>query len=120
MAAAGAVVEVGPVQMAGGGICVRTTFETTGGPAQNAWGGHAQAMVRVVPGGTPISAGYRFAIMDPSDLFFYDRVMEHTAGAVMVLPAWQMRAQLNVTHVMEQAGRDLSNDRVEAALELQL
>ena len=50
------LVDLVPVQIASGGIFVRTTFETTGGPAQNAWGGHAQAMVRVVPGARPSMA----------------------------------------------------------------
>jgi hypothetical protein len=68
----------------------------------------------------PLAIGYRFAILDPSDLILTDRVMEHTAGAVLAVPAWHLRAQLDVTHVMEQADRDLSNDRVQAALEVSL
>ena len=116
----GAIVAAGPVQVGVGGIVVHTIFDTTGGPGQNAYGGHAQVMVRVLGGAYPLSVGYRFAILDPSDLILTDRVMEHTAGAVVAWPALRMRGQLNVTHVMEQADRDLSNGRVEAAVEVSL
>jgi len=39
--------------------------------------------------------------------------MEHTAGAVLAVPRYRMRVQLQVTHVVEQAARTLSNDRAQ-------
>jgi hypothetical protein len=117
--AVGVALAAGPIELAAGGVVVHTIFDTTGGPAQNAYGGHAQAMY-VFGGGRPIGVGYRFGILDPSDLVLTDRLMEHTVGAIVVLREWHLRAQLNVTHVMEQADRDLSNDRVEAALQVDL
>jgi hypothetical protein len=120
-AAAGLALDAGPVQVGAGGVFVHTIFDTTGGPAQNAYGAHAQALFTFDPDGwAPIGIGYRFAILDPSDLVLTDRVMEHTAGAVIALRRWHLRGQLNVTHAVEQADRDLSNDRIEAALEIDL
>jgi hypothetical protein len=118
--AVGALLAFGPVHVGLGATYVRTSFGTTGGPAQNAYGGHGQLVVDVVRGDRTLGVGYRFAILDPSDLILTDRIMEHTAGAVLAIPRWRLRAQLNVTHVMEQAERELSNGRVEAALEVSL
>jgi hypothetical protein len=119
-ATAGAQVNAGPVQLGAGVIVQRTIFESTGGPAQDAYGAHAQLMVKVVDGENPISVGYRFGILDPSSLITTDRVMEHTAGAVMGVPSYRMRVQLQLTHVEEQADRELSNDRVQLAAEVSL
>jgi hypothetical protein len=119
-ATAGAQVNAGRVQLGAGVIVQRTIFESTGGPAQDAYGAHAQLMVKVVDGENPISIGYRFGILDPSSLITTDRVMEHTAGAVMGVPSYRMRVQLQLTHVEEQADRELSNDRVQLAAEVSL
>jgi hypothetical protein len=116
---AGLRVALGPVAIGGGAVVQRTSFETTGGPVQNAFGGHAQAMV-ALPAALPLAAGYRFGILDPSSLIATDRVMEHTVGAVLGLPRYRMRVQLQATHVVEQAARGLSNDRVQLAAELVL
>ena len=116
---AGARVVVGPVALGGGLVVQRTTFPTVGGPAQNAFGGHAQAMIEI-PAPLPLAAGYRFGILDPSSLISTDRVMEHTAGAVLGVPRYRMRVQLQATHVVEQAARALSNDRIQLAAELAL
>jgi hypothetical protein len=116
---AGLRVVLGPVALDGGVIVQRTTFPTTGGPAQNAYGGHAQAMV-TLPVALPLSVGYRFGILDPSSLITTDRVMEHTAGAVLGLPRYRMRVQLQLVHVVEQAARELRNDRAQLAAELVL
>jgi hypothetical protein len=118
-ATAGLRLVVGPIVVGGGGIVQRTTFPTTGGPSQTAFGGHAQAMVQL-PVALPIAVGYRFGILDPSSLLTTDRVMEHTVGAVLGVPRYRMRVQLQVTHVVEQAARELSNDRVQLAAELSL
>jgi hypothetical protein len=73
-----------------------------------------------LPLGMPLAIGYRFGIIDPSSLVDTDRVMEHTAGAVLGVPRYRMRVQLQLTHVVEQAARELSNDRVQLAAELVL
>lgn len=114
---------LGPVTLDGGVIVQRTTFPTTGGPFQDAYGGHAQAMVALpvsLPGASPLWVGYRFGILDPSSLVPTDRVMEHTAGAVLGLPRYRMRVQLQLVHVVEQAARELHNDRAQLAAELAL
>ena len=46
--------------------------------------------------------------------------MEHTAGAVLGVPRYRMRVQLQLVHVVEQAARELSNDRAQLAAELAL
>src|SRR6185436_12001544 len=60
---AGARFALGPVALAGGLIVQRTSYPTTGGPVQNAFGGHAQAMV-AVPAALPLAVGYRFGILN--------------------------------------------------------
>ncbi|MBA3395439.1 MAG: hypothetical protein H0T89_22515 [Deltaproteobacteria bacterium] len=114
-AAGGAQLNLGPVALGAGGVFVRTTFSTTGGPTQNAFGAHAQAMVRV---GDELAVGYRFGVLDPSSLILTDRVMEHTAGAVLGVPRYRMRLQLQGTHAVEQ--RALSNSRIQLAAEVSL
>ncbi len=109
----------GPISIGAGLVLVHTTFDSTGGPAQNAYGGHAQAMI-TIPASLPFAVGYRFGVLDPSDLIVTDRVMEHTLGAVLGVPSYRMRFQLQVTHVAEQAARDLTNDRVQLAAEVSL
>jgi hypothetical protein len=116
---AGLRVALGPVALGGGVIAQRTTFATTGGPSQTAFGGHGQVMVSI-PTGLPLAVGYRFGILDPSSLITTDRVIEHTAGAVLAVPRYRMRVQLQVTHVVEEAARELSNDRAQLAAEIEL
>ena len=118
MASGGALVNAGPVAIGAGAVFVRTSFPTTGGPVRNAIGGHGQLMVNVGGEAMPIGVGYRFSIFDPSSLITTDRVMEHTAGVVLGVPAYRMRVQLQATHVMEQ--RELSNSRVQLAAEVSL
>lgn len=115
----GLQVNAGPLSLGAGGIIQRTTFESTGGPVQNAFGGHAQLMFEV-PASVPVGLGYRFGIIDPSSLIVSDRVMEHTAGAVIGVPSLRMRLQLQLTHVQEQAARGLSNSRAQVAAEVAL
>ena len=95
------------------------SFESTNGPSQDAYGAHAQVMFEI-PASLPFALGYRFAVMDPSNLIVTDQVMEHTVGAVLGVPSYRMRFQLQLTHVQEQAARDLSNDRAQLAAELSL
>jgi hypothetical protein len=116
---AGLRVALGPIALSGGVITQRTTFATTDGPSQTAFGGHGQVMV-AIPTGLPLSVGYRFGILNPSSLVPTDRVIEHTVGAVLAVPRYRMRVQLQVTHVVEQAARELSNDRAQLAAELEL
>lgn len=115
----GAQINAGPIALGAGGIVQRTTFESTNGPVQNAFGAHAQLVFRV-PGDRPLAIGYRFGILDPSSLIVTDRVMEHTAGAVLGVPRLRMRVQLQATHVQEQAARELSNGRIQLAAEVAL
>lgn len=116
---AGARVQLGPIAVGAGGIVQRTQFPTTGGPVRNAYGAHAMVLVSV-PGSLPISLGYRFGILDPSSLLLTDRVMEHSAGAVIAVPSLHLRVQLQLTHAVEQGERDLANDRAQLAAELSL
>jgi hypothetical protein len=109
----------GPVSIGGGLVLQHTTFDSTSGPSQDAFGGHAQLLF-VIPTSLPLEAGYRFGILDPSNLIVTDRVMEHTLGATLGVPSYRMRFQLQLTHVAEQAARDLSNDRVQLAAEVSL
>jgi hypothetical protein len=115
----GAQVNAGPLSVGGGAIVQRTTFASTNGPVQNAYGMHGQLMFKL-GAERPFSVGYRFGILDPSSLILTDRVMEHTAGAVMDVPQFRMRMQLQLTHVQEQGARDLSNDRIQLAAEVEL
>lgn len=116
---AGARFAVGPVAIGGGAIVQRTQFPTTGGPVRNAYGAHAMVLV-TVPTVVPIGIGYRFGILDPSSLILTDRVMEHSAGAVLSVPSLRLRLQLQLTHAVEQGARDLANDRAQLAAELSL
>jgi hypothetical protein len=116
----GAHVVAGPLSLGAGLIVQRTIFESTGGPSQDAFGAHGQLLVRLGGEERPIAVGYRFAILDPSSLITTDRVMEHTVGAVMGVPSYRMRVQIQATHVVEQEARDLSNDRIQLAAEVSL
>lgn len=118
-ATAGARVELGPLVLGGGLVIEHTTFDTTGGPAQDAYGGHAQALIRI-PVALPLEVGYRFGILDPSSLVTTDRVIEHTVGAVLTVPSYRVRLLMQVVIPVEQPSRDLSNDRFQVAGELTL
>lgn len=116
---AGARVALGPVALGAGGVVQRTQFPTTGGPVRNAYGAHAMVLF-AIPGPLPIGVGYRFGILDPSSLILTDRVMEHSAGAVLSVPSLRLRLQFQLTHAVEQGERDLANDRAQLAAELSL
>jgi hypothetical protein len=116
---AGARIAAGPVAFGAGGVVQRTRFPTTGGPDRNAYGAHAMVLF-TVPGTLPIGVGYRFGILDPSSLILTDRVMEHSAGAVLSVPSLRLRLQLQLTYVMEQGARDLANNRAQLAAEISL
>ena len=116
----GAHVVAGPLSLGAGLIVQRTIYESTGGPSQDAFGAHAQLLVRFGGEERPIAVGYRFAILDPSSLITTDRVMEHTVGALMSVPSYRMRVQIQATHVVEQDERELSNDRIQLAAEVSL
>lgn len=118
---AGVRVDIGPVRAAGQVLARHTVFETTGGPARNSVGAHGELAVRLDLGGDlSLEPAYRYAIYDPSDLIDTDLVQEHTLGVTLFIPAVHLRVQLNATHAVEQAGRELSNDRLEAAMEVSL
>jgi hypothetical protein len=115
----GVQLNAGALRFGGGGIFQRTSFESTGGPAQTAYGAHAQLAFKI-PASAPVYAGYRFGVLDPSSLIVTDRVMEHTLGVAVGVPSLRMRVQIQATHVMEQAERQLSNTRVQLAGEVVL
>ena len=117
-ASAGVRIVAGPVAIGAGVVAVNTKFATTGG-SQNAFGAHGQIVARFGPE-MRFGVGYRFGIFDPSSLIISDRVMEHTAGAFAGVPRLRMRVQLQFTHVIEQAERDLSNSRAQLAAEVAL
>jgi hypothetical protein len=121
-AAAGALLRLGPLEAAGQVLVRHTTFPTTGGPAENSAGAHAQVSLYVdlAGGRLRLGPGYRYAIFDPSDLIPTDLVQEHTAGLTLKLMRLPLRVQLNYTHAVEQAQRRLSNDRLEAGFEVAL
>jgi hypothetical protein len=116
----GAHIVAGPISLGAGLIVQRTNFESTGGPSQDAYGAHGQVLFRFGGEDRPMAIGYRFAVLDPSSLITTDRVMEHTVGAVMGVPSYRMRVQVQAVHVVEQAERDLSNDRIQLAAEVSL
>jgi hypothetical protein len=116
---AGVQVNTGALRLGGAAIFQRTSFESTGGPAQTAFGAHAQLAFKI-PASSPVYAGYRLGILDPSSLIVTDRVMEHTLGLAIGVPSLRMRVQVQATHVMEQAERELSNTRVQLAGEVVL
>ena len=119
-AVAAASIAIGPLRVAGQGIARQTTYPTTGGLAENAVGGHAQILVRIPSLLVTIEPGYRFAMLDPSDLVSTDMVQEHTVGVNFGLDELRTRVQINVTHVVEQAGRELENDRGEIVIQVSL
>jgi hypothetical protein len=119
--AAGMRLVLGPVELAAQGIARHTTFPTTGGPAENSAGAHAQLAVALALGGRArLVPGYRYAIYDPSDLITTDLVQEHTFGATLGLNSIPLRLQVNYTHAAEEAQRSLANDRFEIGFEVSL
>ena len=120
-AVAAASFVVGPVRVAGQAIAQQTTFPTTGGLKENALGAHGQASVRFPIGaGLWLEPGFRWAMLEPSDLVDNDQVQEQTAGATLGIEEFRTKILLNVTHVLEEAGRELKNDRVELLLQVSL
>lgn len=118
-AATGARLQTGLVRATAQLLYRRTRFPTTGGPDANAFGVHAEALVKV-PGAPFLEAGYRYSLLEPSDLIPSDRVQEHTAGVNLELARYRSLIQLDVTHTVEQAGRELDNDRIEGLFQISL
>ncbi len=97
----------------------RRKFPTTGGPVENALGVHAEALLRI-PSMRWLEAGYRFSLLDPSDLFPSDKIQEHTIGVNIFAPKWRSVLQINGTHAIEQSGAVLDNSRIEAVVQVSL
>lgn len=116
---AGALFGVGPVSLAAGLILERTSFESTGGLAEYSTGAWGYGLL-ALPTAPLIDIGYRFGLLEPSDLISTDRVMEHTVGAVWSEPDWHLRVLVNATMVVEQDDRALDNNRLESVVELTL
>lgn len=117
---AAAQVHAGPIKVEAQAIARQTTFPTTGGLDENAFGAHAQAAIALRAAGLTWEPGYRFAMLEPSDLIDNDAVQEHTLGVNVSVDELRTRFLFNVTHVVEEAGRELENDRVELLLQVQL
>jgi hypothetical protein len=117
--AAAVVLNIAPVRAAAQVIFKRIDYPTTGGPVENGFGGHGELSM-VFPGFDFIEVGYRYGILDDSDLMPNNRVQEHTGGVNLLLPSYNTRLMLNYTHPVEEGGRKLSNDRVEALAEVNL
>ncbi len=90
----------------------RSTFETSGGGDELAIGVHGELHGRI---SERLWAGYRYSMLDPSDLLKIDRLQEHTLG-VVYSPNWYSKFLLNYTLPLEQSGRKLDNQRVELLL----
>lgn len=120
--AAGALVRVGPIEAAAQILARHTTFPTTGGPEQNSFGAHAQLGYGfdLADGKLRLQPAYRYAILDPSDLISTDLVQEHTFDISLRFMTLPIRVQFDFTHVVEQAGRELANDRGEVGFEVAL
>lgn len=108
-----------PVRASAQVLYRRTEFKTTGGPSENAFGFHGEALV-TIPGAEIVEVGYRFSFLEPTDLMPADQVMEHTGGINLTLESLRSMLQLNYTHPVEQAGLELRNDRVEALFQVSL
>ena len=119
--AAGVSVGLGPVRFGAQAYVRHTSFPTTGGPAENSYGGHAQLVATFALGSSlTLSPGYRWGFYEPSDLVVADQVQEHTAGLTLASTTWPVRLQLFATHAVEQPGRELDNSRIEALFEVRL
>lgn len=119
-AVAATSITLGPVNVAAQAIAMRTTFPSTGGLDENAFGAHGQASIRIPAGTIWIEPGYRFAMLEPSDLVDNDMVQEHTGAVTFGLDEFRTKLLLNVTHAIEEAGRELKNDRLELLLQVSL
>lgn len=117
--AAGARIASSSFRATAQAIFRRTQFPTTGGPDENAFGAHAEALIKI-PSLEWLELGYRYSFLEPSDLIPSDRVQEHTAGINVAVSSWRSTVQINATHAVEQSGRKLSNDRVEALFQVSL
>ncbi|MEM6733693.1 MAG: porin, partial [Myxococcota bacterium] len=88
-------------------------------------GGHAQISFDVL--GSGFYPGYRFAILDPREPIDEtavietadsDRVVHHTIGLKWISKTLPLMGFLEYTVALEQEGRELPNDRVEAAVQV--
>lgn len=117
-AAAGARLRLGPASVAGQFSARQTSFPTTGAAVENAWGAHGEVSWKFSARRFSIEPAYRFGILEPSDLIPNDLVQEHTVGLNLGLPQLHTRLLFDFTHVQEEAGRVLDNDRAEGLVEV--
>lgn len=99
---------------------------TRGGSAdERGFGGHAQLSFDVL--GTGIYPGYRFSVLDPREptaeltpieTADSDQVMHHTVGFKWVSSSLPLMGFFEYTVSLEEEGRELANDRIEAALQV--
>jgi hypothetical protein len=67
-----------------------------------------------------LGAGYRFAWFDPSSVFDYDAVTEHSVGLRYDLPGMPVALILDYTMALEQPGRELTNNRLAGLVQLDI
>lgn len=96
----------------------RTVFPTVGASARAQLAFHAQAGYRIDLGPAYVMPAYRYAYFHPwqsggSEGFDTYRVQYHTVGARVGPTRLPLAAWLNYTFTQEEAGRALSNDRLE-------
>ena len=114
---AGMRMKIAAIRIAGQVLLQRTNFPTTGGPHANAFGGHGELMYALPVMGDGLEVGYRFSILDESDLMPANMVQEHTAGVNLVLPDYHLRWLVNYPHPLQQSARSLKNARIETLVE---
>ncbi len=91
----------------------------------HALGGHAQVSLEIP--GLGLAPGYRFSFYDPhfagsamegTQTLDIDRVMHHTLGVRYLVPKLPIVVLADYTRSIEQTGRALSNDRLQAAVQV--
>lgn len=96
---------------------VNTAYPTTGAPDSSAMAVSVEAGYLLWFG---LGAGYRFAWYDPTSVFDYDAVMEHSVGVRYNLPGMPVALILDYTIALEQPGRELTNNRLAGLVQLDI
>ena len=86
-----------------------TQYPTTLSPDSVAMAAHISAGYQLWFG---LGAAYRFAWFDPSSTFDYDALTEHSVAIRYDLPGAPVALLIDYTVALEQAGRELQNNRI--------
>lgn len=92
-----------------------TQYPTTGSPDSVAMAAHIEAGYQLWFG---LGAAYRFAWFDPSSTFDYDALTEHSVAIRYDLPGAPVALVIDYTIALEQAGRELQNNRIGGMLQI--